>query len=67
MPQIIFNASNARQIKLLLEIGTLLNIKGRKITSNLAEDIFLTSAIDEGRKTKKVSRKTILKKLKAKA
>ena len=63
MTQVIFNASTNKEAKLLLEIGNLLNIKGRKITSELAEDIALARAIDEGMKTKKVSRETIMKKL----
>lgn len=63
MTQIILDTKNNKEASLLLEIAHRMNINGRRITFDLAEDIALAKAIDEGRKTKKVSRETIMKKL----
>ena len=63
MTQIILDTKNKKEASLLLEIAERMNIKGRRITFDLAEDLALGKAIDEGRKTKKVSKVSIMKKL----
>jgi hypothetical protein len=65
MTHIILEAKNDKEAKLLLEIAHRMNIKGTELTPEMKEDIGLANAIDEGRKTKKVSRATIMKKLKS--
>lgn len=63
MTQIILDTKTNKEARLLLEIAQRMNIKGRRINFALAEDIALAAAIDEGRKTKKVSRESVMKKL----
>ena len=65
MTHILLNAKDDKEAKLLLEIAKRMNIKGRKFTFEEIEDIALANAIDEGRKTKKVSRESVMKKLRA--
>ncbi len=64
MTHILLEAKDQREAKLLLEIAHRMNIKGTELTLEMVEDIGLANAIDEGRKSKKVSRETIMKKLK---
>jgi len=63
MTHIILEAKNKKEADLLLEIAHRMNIKGKKMSLELMEDIALANAIDEGRKSKKVSKATIMKAL----
>jgi hypothetical protein len=65
MTHIILEAKNKKEADLLLEIAHRMNIKGKKMSLELMEDIAFANAIDEGRKTKKVSRAVIMKSLKS--
>ncbi len=63
MTQVILDAKNEKEATLLLEIAHRMNIKGRRLSLDLAEDIALANAIDKGRKTRVVSKAAVLKKL----
>lgn len=65
MTHIILEAKNKKEADLLLEIAHRMNIKGKKMSLELAEDIAFANAIDEGRKSKKVSKAVIMKALKS--
>jgi hypothetical protein len=65
MTHIILEAKNKKEADLLLEIAHRMNIKGKKMSLELMEDIAFAHAIDEGRKSKKVSKAVIMKSLKS--
>jgi hypothetical protein len=64
MESIIIKPGNKKDLKILKQLAERLGLPFSIITEDEQEEIGLARAIDEGRKTKNVSKATIIKRLK---